>query len=139
MQAAAQEAIAELDLEKYAALFVGDYAGPQNLTDLLHQGWDLARHRPALPRHGLHAVRYEEAAAALEAKATIALPEAFVTYLGVVDHWRNLPFRDPGLPGELLLADWSAPQAVALFERLVALLEGRALAHAASCWPRHAA
>jgi phenylacetic acid degradation operon negative regulatory protein len=136
MQAAAEEAIAELDLGKYAALFVGDYAGPQNLTDLLQQGWDL----PAIDqRYRDFLGRYSETAVALEAKATIALPESFVTYLGVVDHWRNLPFRDPGLPRELLLPDWSAPEAVALFERLVALLEGRALAHAAGHWPRHAA
>jgi phenylacetic acid degradation operon negative regulatory protein len=34
----------------------------------------------------------------------------------------------------VLSDDWSAPDAVALFERLVALLEGRALAHAAGYW-----
>lgn len=136
MQAAAEEAIAELDLTRYAVLFVGDYAGPQNLTDLLRQGWDL----PAIDqRYRDFIVRYGDVAAGLEAQATIGLPESFATYLAVVDHWRNLPFRDPGLPRELLLDDWSAPEAVALFERLVALLEGRALAHAASCWPRHAA
>jgi phenylacetic acid degradation operon negative regulatory protein len=61
--------------------------------------------------------------------------DAFVTYLEVIDHWRKLPFRDPGLPRELLADDWSAPQAGALFEQLVGLLDGRALAYAASFWP----
>jgi len=32
-------------------------------------------------------------------------------------------------------ADWSAPAAGALFQKLVAILEGRALAHAAGYWP----
>ncbi len=60
--------------------------------------------------------------------------EAFVGYLSVVDDWRKLPFRDPGLPPQVLPADWSGPAAVRLFERLVAALEGRALAHAAPYW-----
>ena len=56
---------------------------------------------------------------------------AFTTYLHVIDHWRKLPFRDPGLPSELLADDWSAPEAGALFEQLVGLLEARALVYAA--------
>lgn len=60
--------------------------------------------------------------------------DAFVTYLGVVDRWRRLPFRDPGLPPELLAEDWSAPVDTALFEGLVEKLEGRALTHAAVHW-----
>ena len=61
--------------------------------------------------------------------------QAFVTYLELVDQWRKLPFRDPGLPRELLPEDWGAPVAGALFEELVGQLESRALAHAARCWP----
>jgi phenylacetic acid degradation operon negative regulatory protein len=52
----------------------------------------------------------------------------------VIDQWRKLPFRDPGLPREILPADWSAPAAGALFEGLVAALEDPALAHAAKHW-----
>jgi phenylacetic acid degradation operon negative regulatory protein len=60
--------------------------------------------------------------------------EAFVTYLDVVDYGRKLPFRDPGLPPDLLAADRAAPTATGLFEHLVRRLEGRALAHAAQHW-----
>jgi phenylacetic acid degradation operon negative regulatory protein len=35
----------------------------------------------------------------------------------------------------VLAADWSAPEAGALFHKLVTILEGRALAHAAGYWP----
>ena len=56
-----------------------------------------------------------------------------------MDSWRRLPFRDPGLPRELLSEGWSGPAAGALFEQLVATLERRALAHAAGFWPPAAA
>lgn len=135
MQAAAENAIAELGLDKYAAIFAGDYIGTQDLSTLLYQSWDLAgidqRYREFIARYG-------EVARDLEARAAIDPERAFVTYLGVVDHWRKLPFRDPGLPRELLADDWSAPAASALFEKLVAILEGRALAHAAGYWPKTA-
>ncbi|WP_431036523.1 PaaX family transcriptional regulator C-terminal domain-containing protein [Streptomyces sp. P6-2-1] len=94
-------------------------------------GWDLdgidGRYRE-------FAVRYGPEAEQLAATASVGGGHAFVTYLSVLDHWRKLPFRDPGLPPEVLADDWAGPEAVRLFERLVALLEGRALAHAAPHW-----
>jgi phenylacetic acid degradation operon negative regulatory protein len=132
MRPAAEQAIAELGLDKYAAIFVGDYVGGQDLTTLLYSSWDLA----GIDRSYREFItRYAEVAATLETRAAIGPQQAFVTYLGVVDHWRKLPFHDPGLPREVLAADWSAPEAGALFHKLVTILEGRALAHAARYWP----
>lgn len=131
MKGAAEQAIAELGLDKYAAIFVGDYVGGQDLTTLLYDSWDLA----AIDRRYQDFIaRFQAEAAALEASGVVGQQQAFIAYLGVVDQWRKLPFRDPGLPREVLAEDWSAPAAAALFARLVALLEGRALAHAASYW-----
>jgi phenylacetic acid degradation operon negative regulatory protein len=131
MKGAAEQAIAELGLDKYAAIFAGDYVGGQDLSTLLYASWDLA----AIDRRYKDFIaRFQREAARLEASGVVDLQEAFITYLGVVDQWRKLPFRDPGLPREVLADDWSAPAAAALFEHLVALLEGRALAHAASYW-----
>lgn len=131
MQAAAAEAIAELGLDKHAAVFVGSYVGTQDLTALLYESWDLAgidqSYRDFIDQH-------RSMIAGLESRKTIEPEKAFTTYLGVIDSWRQLPFRDPGLPRELLADDWSAPEAVALFEQLVQLLEERALAHAARFW-----
>jgi len=132
MRPAAEQAIAELGLDKYAAIFVGDYVGGQDLTTLLYSSWDLAGIDRA---YRDFVARYTDTAATLETRAAIGPQQAFVTYLGVVDHWRKLPFHDPGLPREVLAADWSAPAAGALFQKLVAILEGRALAHAAGYWP----
>lgn len=131
MRGAAQQAVAELDLESYAAIFVGDYQGPQDLTALLYDSWDLAAidesYRGFVEKHGATATRLE--------KTGLTGQDAFTTYLEVLDEWRKLPFRDPGLPSEVLAPDWSAPAAVDLFERLVAMLEQPALAHARACWP----
>jgi phenylacetic acid degradation operon negative regulatory protein len=132
MQVAAARAINELGLTSYCAVFVGEYVAGQDLTALLHRSWDLqaidARYRAFIDR-------FREQARSLEASDVIEPLEAFVAYVGLVDHWRELPFRDPGLPEELLPDGWLARDAGALFERLAALLEGRALGHAASHWP----
>jgi phenylacetic acid degradation operon negative regulatory protein len=135
MLPSAERAIDELDLTAFCAIFVGDHAGGQDLRTLVHRNWDL----------GLISARYREfidqfspRAVALESAGVIDAEHAFVSYLELVDHWRKLPFRDPGLPTMLLPPDWSAPEAGALFERCVALLEGRALAHAVGHWPRRA-
>lgn len=57
--------------------------------------------------------------------------EAFALWIRVLDEWRVLPYRDPGLPPAALPADWPGPASAALFARLRTALEPRALAHAA--------
>ncbi|MFI5530967.1 PaaX family transcriptional regulator C-terminal domain-containing protein [Kitasatospora sp. NPDC051853] len=127
MLPAARRAIAELDLTGQCAVFVGDHVGGQQLTSMVGNGWDLAeidrRYRAFIEEYG-----------DLPAGPAADDAQAFVSYLSVVDHWRKLPFRDPGLPPEVLTEDWSGPAAVRLFERLVAELDGPALAHAARHW-----
>jgi phenylacetic acid degradation operon negative regulatory protein len=131
LRGAAERAISELGLTSSCAVFVGDYVAGQDLSDLLHGSWDLAdidrRYRAFIEDH-------QPVADRLCDKGPTDARDAFVTYLGVVDHWRKLPFRDPGLPRELLADDWAAPAATALFEQLTGALEGPALAHAASHW-----
>jgi phenylacetic acid degradation operon negative regulatory protein len=131
MKDAAEQAVAELGLDKYAAIFVGQYVGGQDLGRLLYESWDLAE---IDRRYQDFIARFQPEAEKLESSRGLDPQQAFTAYLGVVDQWRKLPFHDPGLPRELLAPDWSAPDAAALFERLIALLEGRALAHAAGYW-----
>lgn len=130
MLPAAQAAIAELDLVGHSAVFVGDHVAGQDLATLIRESWDLAgidqRYREFVAEHA-------DTLAVVEAGVDPAT--AFATYLQVVDAWRRLPYRDPGLPRALLPEDWAGPQAAAVFERLVQALEGRALAHAAGHWP----
>jgi len=124
MRVAAGQAIDELGLTSYSAVFVGPHVGGQDLRTLVARSWDLdgiaEGYRAFLDRFG-------DAAAASPG-------EAFATYLPLVDHWRKLPFRDPGLPVELLPDDWPAADALALFEGLVDHLEPPALAYARRRW-----
>lgn len=53
----------------------------------------------------------------------------FAGYVRLIDSWRVLPYIDPGLPVELLPADWPGARSVAEFERLSARLAPDALAH----------
>lgn len=44
--------------------------------------------------------------------------DAFVTRIRLVHHWRSFLFLDPGLPAELLPAEWLGDAAAAAFRRL---------------------
>ncbi|NUU06057.1 PaaX family transcriptional regulator C-terminal domain-containing protein [Leifsonia sp. C5G2] len=57
---------------------------------------------------------------------------AFALWIRVLDEWRIIPYRDPGLPSAALPADWPGAASSALFRRLRAALEDRAVAHAAA-------
>lgn len=132
MLPAAEAAIAELDLVGHSAVFVGSHVAGQDLATLIRGSWDLEgidrRYREFVEEHA-------DAARLLGRRGAGEPAEAFATYLQLVDSWRRLPYRDPGLPRALLPADWSGPGAAVLFERLVQGLEVRALAHAAARWP----
>lgn len=132
MLPAAEAAIAELDLVGHSAVFVGSHVGGQDLSELIRESWDLVG---IDRRYREFTAEYAEISRALDGRGGIEPAQAFATYLRVVDAWRRLPYRDPGLPRTLLPEDWSGPEAAALFEHLVQSLEGRALAHAAGHWP----
>jgi phenylacetic acid degradation operon negative regulatory protein len=131
MSDAAEHAIAELGLTSYCAIFVGDYIGGQDLKAVIHQSWDF----PELDtQYRQFIARFEHELKILRPDPAIDAQHAFITYLAVIENWRKLAYRDPGLPHELFDKSWSAPVAIRLFEQLVAELEGRALAHAALAW-----
>lgn len=56
---------------------------------------------------------------------------AFADYVRAVTAWRRLPYRDPGLPAEVLPADWPGTAAADLFAALRETLAGPAAAHVA--------
>jgi phenylacetic acid degradation operon negative regulatory protein len=56
--------------------------------------------------------------------------QTFVDYVDMVTAWRQLPYADPGLPLDLLPADWNAVSAEQLFTDLREILAGPASAHA---------
>lgn len=135
MSRAADQAVYELGLTANCAMFTGDYVGGQRLDDLVRRSWDLEQ---IDQRYRTFIAQFEGMEAELKAENPIDPGDAFARYVDLVDHWRRLPFRDPGLPRMLLPADWAAAEAVSTFERLVALLEATALGHATSFWPERA-
>src|SRR5690606_13122378 len=66
--------------------------------------------------------------AAVDAGATLDPSAAFARYVAAVDHWRILPYVDPGLPWSMLPADWPGHAAVARFDAIRASLDGPARA-----------
>ncbi len=58
--------------------------------------------------------------------------DSFAAYVPMLTTWRRLPYRDPGLPLELLPHPWSGETAAALFADLNAQLAGPARRHAMS-------
>lgn len=59
-------------------------------------------------------------------------PRAFVDHLTLVDNWRSIPYLDPGLPYELLPADWAGRIGVDLFADLHGRLHDAAARHVAA-------
>ncbi|MFE4467959.1 PaaX family transcriptional regulator C-terminal domain-containing protein [Leifsonia sp. NPDC056824] len=108
-----------------ADLFTGSHlAGTPSAADLpsaLARWYDL----PALRAlHEAFLARFRSATAPADDR------DAFALWVRLLDEWRVIPYRDPGLPAAALPADWPGAASAALFARLHAELAGRALAFA---------
>lgn len=116
-------------LAEYVDLFDCSYRGFGDLAGLVARAWDLERlgcmyrafvadQRPVLER-------WERSPAEDDRVA-------FGDYLLAVHQWRKLPYLDPGLPPDVLPADWPGREARALFAALVARLEAPAMRYLGS-------
>ena len=113
-----ERAIAVLEragLATYVDLFEAHPLG--EVGDLVRRSWDLteleARYRAFL--------RTSERVLARAPEADDR--EVFVDYTLTVHEWRTLPYLDPGLPAEVLPADWPGTDAARLFAEVVRRLE----------------
>lgn len=117
-------------LEGYADLFECAYVAFGDPREKIRQWWDLdqlgrlydeflAAHRPVLAKWKRRRAQRPGDGA-----------EAFADYVRVLTDWRRLPYADPGLPAELLPADWEGALAAQLFVDLRARLEAPARRHA---------
>ncbi|ADD46070.1 PaaX family transcriptional regulator [Stackebrandtia nassauensis] len=115
---AARAMLAANDLAGYVNLFRSDYCGDAPVAEAARQWWDLPR-LEAMYREFIDALRGDPGA-----------DQALPAWIRAVTDWRKLPFLDPGLPRELLPADWPGHDAVTLFGELEADLAPAAAAHA---------
>ena len=121
-----REVLAEVGLERYTTLFCT--TTPQvhgDLRDAVRQWWDL----DALSDLYTSFIEGHEAAARRSADGELSDREAFVLHLRALDHWRSIPYLDPGLPAEYLPENWVGERGLALFTRLHGALRAPSRRH----------
>jgi phenylacetic acid degradation operon negative regulatory protein len=121
----AGEALARRGLAGYVELFRGAHLALGEVRDNVARWWDLEQ---------LHD-RYAEFLDRQERVREVPDPtpeRAFADYVRLLTDWRRLPYADPGLPLELLPADWNGARAADLFADLHGRLAGPAREHARS-------
>ena len=131
MRDAANAVVESLGLVDNTVIFVGAHAGGQDLLTMTRASWDLEeinrQYRSFLDAHRHDLDPFEG-----EPSDSIDPQAAFAVYLNVIDDWRKLPSRDPGLPRELLGSDWAGDEAGRLFEDIVDRMDAAAIAHVRS-------
>lgn len=104
-----------LHLTPYVELFRGAHLGFAPTAEAVARWWDLTalakQHEEFLDLH-------EPALRALQTGPEPTPEEAYRGYLLALDSWRRLPYADPGLPRELLPANWPGDRAAAVFAEL---------------------
>lgn len=119
--------VERLGLTGHAEVFRGQHAGFEEQRANVRRWWDLDALRQ-LYASFLH--RYRPVREQWSGAREIENGKAFAEYVELVTAWRRLPYADPGLPLELLPADWNGVEAEELFADLRALLAGPASVHA---------
>jgi phenylacetic acid degradation operon negative regulatory protein len=122
---ATAETLRRLGLDAYADLFHADHLAFGDPADKIRRWWDL----DDLERQYEAFVRVHEPALRRWENGTGDERQAFADYVRAVTDWRRLPYLDPGLPAELLPADWVGLRAAEDFFALRAVLEKPARAY----------
>jgi phenylacetic acid degradation operon negative regulatory protein len=123
------EYIREHQFWAYVELFVCQPSGLGDLQAKVSRWWDL----DSLGREYQGFVdSYQPATSNWQSnlrKGSATASEAFKLYVPMVTHWRRLPYLDPGLPLELLPANWIGIAARKVFSDLHRLLSPLAAQH----------
>lgn len=120
--------LARRGLSDYVHMFQARHDGFAKLSDLAGQWWEL---QSIDAEYRAFNETYEGTERRL-GDAENKPQTAFETYIPMLTQWRRLPYRDPGLPAELLPATWHGYRAHTLFAELDALMRTPAHRHAMS-------
>lgn len=123
----AAEVLGRRGLAGYVELFRGAHVAMGEVRDTVARWWDLD-HLHA--RYAEFLDRQEPVRERLAADAGAEPEQAFADYVRLLTDWRRLPYADPGLPLDLLPADWNGARAADLFADLRGRLAGPAHDHA---------
>ncbi|WP_370369925.1 PaaX family transcriptional regulator C-terminal domain-containing protein [Catenulispora sp. GP43] len=124
----ARHTLERLELAPYVDLFHADYLAYADLRDAAARWWDLGAVQAGYAEFSEQFLKTASDADS----ADDADSDAFATYLLALDAWRRMPYRDPGLPPELLPEDWQGTQAADIFFGLHDRLRARGLAYVKS-------
>jgi phenylacetic acid degradation operon negative regulatory protein len=127
-QDATAQTLRRLGLDGYADLFRAEHLAFGDPAGKVRRWWDLDElerqygsfiraHEPVLRRWE------QQRAGAAAGQAAAARRAAFADYVRALTGWRRLPYLDPGLPAELLPADWAGIRAAEVFFALRTLLQ----------------
>jgi phenylacetic acid degradation operon negative regulatory protein len=119
------DTLRRLGLDAYADLFHADHLAFGDPADKIRRWWELDELEQ---RYFAFSQAYEPTLLRWENRPGEDR-QAFSDYVRVVTDWRQLPYLDPGLPAELLPADWAGLRAAEEFFALRALLEQSARAY----------
>jgi phenylacetic acid degradation operon negative regulatory protein len=125
--ARAKPQLDRLGLEPYIDYFSAEHLSPRELSAKVSTWWDLV----ALDSmYADFIAKYEGLKVKWDARqgdpAEATAHDAFADYVPMITEWRRLPYKDPGLPPELLPSDWKGMLAEELFGDLHRLLRSPA-------------
>lgn len=115
----ARETLSLHNMEAYVDLFRADHLAFADTVDRVPAWWDLGH------LHDLYAAfvdRYGPVLAGYRRRKDIDSAQAFADYLSALTDWRQFPYLEPGLPAEMLPADWIGIRAADTFFDLRSLL-----------------
>ncbi|MDI2129968.1 PaaX family transcriptional regulator [Yinghuangia seranimata] len=122
----ARSMLERVGLSSYVHLFAGGYEAFADLSDTVGAWWDF---EAIEKQYAQFTDAYGGIAADLGTGDEVDPLDAFRNYVPMLTQWRRLPYLDPGLPAELLPADWNAVEARRVFADLHALLAEPSLTH----------
>jgi phenylacetic acid degradation operon negative regulatory protein len=126
--AEARAVLARHGLDGYVDLFRGEHVAFADVSGKVRDWWDLDE---LTTLYSSFSDRFGPVARRLARRPT-ADREAFAAYVPILTAWRQLPYRDPGLPLDLLPQPWSGETAAGVFAELNMLLAEPAHRHATS-------
>lgn len=114
----------DLHVQERVSVFTAEHIGYEPTPAAVRRWWDL----DTLAAQYLDFVNAfaDDGRRWARVRSRIDPQDAFAAYTRALTAWRPLPYRDPGLPSQLLPADWPGGGAFDLFQGLRRKLEGPA-------------
>ncbi len=119
VEADVRRMLSSVGLERYVSMFGGEYLGFADLAVLVRSAWDLSA-----------AKRYQRFVRVHPVPSHVPEPvAAFVSYVRLLEDWRQLVYEDPGLPDELTPHAGARRDAAVRFAACRGVLAGPAVAY----------